>query len=111
MPDLLIGWITGLLTVLGGWHLTRYYNRRHDFPEKAEEVVDERADERIAIPINPNDPPRTVRFKPQPGSTRERPRCTCHGRELEPYEEVLWWPQPEGAPVPVLIFCKDWVDG
>jgi hypothetical protein len=54
------------------------------------------------IPIDPNDPPRTVTYMPKAG--RPAKQCDCHHRDLVIGDEYLWWPQPDGA---VLLICKD----
>lgn len=59
-------------------------------------------DDRPAIPIDPNDPPRTLIYNPKDGVSKVH--CSCHNRMLAVGESVLFWPQPDGA---VLVFCED----
>lgn len=54
-----------------------------------------------ALEVDMSNPPRTRVYEPKGAATA---RCTCHDRRLEPGEEILWWPQPDGS---VLVICKE----
>jgi len=54
-----------------------------------------------ALEVDMSNPPRTRIYQPKGPATA---RCTCHDRRLDPGEEILWWPQPDGS---VLVICKE----
>lgn len=94
----------------GGWFVSdhnaglsswdrHYYDDEDDEPHDPEEI----AVDVPALPVDPNNPPVSRVYNPQPGSLQKH--CSCHDRPLEVGEEVLWWPLPEGKGV--RLICKD----
>ena len=57
--------------------------------------------------IDPDDPPRWVTFRPNASDTVRR--CVCHNFVINPGQQVMWWPVPDGLPGQVDLFCEEGV--
>lgn len=94
-----LGVIWLLLTAAAIWVVVVILKHRYS---KTEESPEEQAEARA---VDPDNPPRWMTY--QPKGTR-RHHCTCHQRELEPGERVLWWPIPESGGA-VDLYCTETV--
>lgn len=101
MPEVLIWTVVALIAALLVIALRRAYllDRRVKMLGQMDQAI-ENVSKLPPIPIDPDNPPRTMYYRPK-GPAAEA-RCSCHNRLLVFNEEVLFWPQPDGA---VLLFC------
>lgn len=55
-----------------------------------------------ALPVDSQDPPRFLTFRPKNGYRRN---CDCHSKPLVDGDTVLFWPTGSG----IVVFCEDGV--
>ena len=56
--------------------------------------------ERPALPIDPNNPPKTITFPP---NMEYAPSCVCHGKKVQAGQEIIAWPDGNGY----RFFCPE----
>lgn len=107
MNELLAGVAIGLIvavTIAGGVLLTRYLyskaRKRSALTQLRDSVAEPTPS--TALPVNPEDPPRFLTFRPKNGYVRN---CDCHGNQLADGDTVLFWPTGDT----VVVFCEEGV--
>lgn len=93
--------LLGLVAVLG---YLRWLTRPVEPGERSEPATALTEASSPARPMDEENPPRILIYKPRPGRAL-RP-CSCHDRPIEPGTSVLFWPNPDGT---VALFCPEGV--
>jgi hypothetical protein len=86
---------------IGAVLLTRYLYGRARKRDELSQLRDSTVGpgQQAALPVNPEDPPRFLTFRPKNGYVRN---CDCHGNQLADGDTVLFWPTGDT----VVVFCE-----
>ena len=109
--------LAGVLGYLAGFtsNQSTPWGPRFDDLDDDEDLYEDEIDAEVAdlvepsmepIPVDPNNPPRTVTYNPR-DPHKVHPPCNCHGEAIEVGDEMVHWPLPNQQGI--LLFHADWL--